>query len=493
MPASSSYPQVQPAPSRPAAAAPQVRPASSLSGSASPYEPTPASPTAGLSAEMAQKLTVSATPTPVSSKALRPPARPGIGRLGKSVLVKANHFLVSVADRDLTHYDVSISPEVSSKPVCRKIMNELVNSFKLSHLGKKTLAYDGRKSCYAAGELPFTSKDFIVKLVDTDGGSRREREFKVSIKFASKADLHHLHQFIQGRQLDVPQETLQFLDVVLRQNPSNSCEVVGRSFFSRNPEEHGELGNGINYWKGFYQSLRPTQMGLSLNIDMSARAFYESILVTEFVCKYLNRDLTRPLSDQDRLKVKRALKGVRVEMNHQGHIKRHKISGLSTEPTRQLMFHLEEAGTDVSVADYYRQKYNIVLKYPFLPALQSGTGQRSIYLPMELCKIVDGQRYSKKLNERQVTALLRATCQRPNEREKSINKVVVSANNYNSQDLVTEFGINVDTSFTTIEARVLPPPMLKYHETGRESRIEPRVGQWNMIDKVYIIWFEVYL
>lgn len=38
--------------------------------------------------------------------------------------------------------------------------------------------------------------------------------------------------------------------------------------------------------------------------DMSARAFYEPILVTDFVAKYFNvKDLTRPLSDQDCLKV----------------------------------------------------------------------------------------------------------------------------------------------------------------------------------------------
>lgn len=64
---------------------------------------------------------------------------------------------------------VSISPEVSSKKVCRDIMNELVTCYKVSHLGKRMLAYDGRKSCYTAGQLPFVSKEFNVKLVDKDG------------------------------------------------------------------------------------------------------------------------------------------------------------------------------------------------------------------------------------------------------------------------------------------------------------------------------------
>ncbi|KAL2536180.1 Protein argonaute 5 [Forsythia ovata] len=457
----------------------------SISSSAQPVQPSPVTEVVQKEqpasvAEVVQK--EQQQPPPVSSKGMRYPARPGVGTVGRKVIVKANHFLVQVADRDLTHYDVSITPEVSSKKVCREIMSELIKSYGASHLSKRMLAYDGRKSAYSAVPLPFTSKDFVVKLVDKDG-ARREREFKVSIKFASTADLFHLKEFLQRRQPDAPQETIQALDVILREKPSINYEVVGRSFFSPQLGETGDLGDGLVYWKGFYQSLRPTQMGLSLNVDMSARAFFEPILVTEFVANYLRRDLTRPLSDQDRIKVKRTLRGVRVELNHMEHVKRYKISGVSTLAAQQLMFSLDESGTKISVVQYFRQKYNIVLKYPHLPAIQAGSDTKPVYFPMEICKIVDGQRYSRKLNEKQVTALLKATCQRPQQRERSIVEMV-NFNNYNGDLLVNkEFGIQVRPELASIEARVLPAPMLKYHETGRETRVEPRVGQWNMIDK----------
>lgn len=42
---------------------------------------------------------------------------------------------------------------------------------------------------------------------------------------------------------------------------------------------------------------------------------------------------------------------------------------------------------------------------------------------MQVCKIVEGQRYSKRLNERQITALLKVTCQRPKDREADILQV----------------------------------------------------------------------
>lgn len=47
-----------------------------------------------------------------------------------------------------------------------------------------------------------------------------EREFKVAIKWVSQCDLHHLQQFLCGRQLNAPQDIIQILDVALRATPS---------------------------------------------------------------------------------------------------------------------------------------------------------------------------------------------------------------------------------------------------------------------------------
>ncbi|KAB1227356.1 Protein argonaute 5 [Morella rubra] len=244
---------------------------------------------AALSTEMEKRLqmqepapVIQASP-PSSSKALSIPKRPGFGSKGQKIMVRANHFLVEVADRDLHHYDVSIRPEVKSKKISREIVNQLVMLYRVSHLGNREPAYDGSKSLYTAGPLPFMSKEFVVPLPDKDkddrasssGSSRKERrEFKVVIKLVSKADLHHLQQFLHGRQLDAPQETIQALDVVLRAAPSAMYTVVGRSFFHPTLGQKGELGDGIEYWRGYYQSLRPTQMGLSLNIGIEIFLIY---------------------------------------------------------------------------------------------------------------------------------------------------------------------------------------------------------------------------
>ncbi|CAK9201819.1 unnamed protein product [Sphagnum troendelagicum] len=423
---------------------------------------------------------------PVSSKAVRFPLRPGRGRLGQKCIVKANHFSVELPDKDLHQYDVAITPEVTSRGVNRAVMEQLVKLHRESALGQRLPVYDGRKSLYTAGPLPFQLKEFQISLLEQDDGNttpRKERSFKVVIKFAARADLHHLGQFLAGCQADAPQEALQVLDIVLRELPTHRYSPVGRSFYSPNLGTRKTLGEGLESWRGFYQSIRPTQMGLSLNIDMSSTAFIEPKTVMEFIHDLLNKDLSRGLTNSDLLKIKKALKGIKVEVTHRGSIRRkYRVSGLTNQATKDLQFPVDEEGSLKSVTDYFREMYGYIIRHPLLPCLQVGSQQRPNYLPMEVCKIVEGQRYSKRLNERQITALLKVTCQRPKEREEDILQTV-RHNAYHQDPYAQEFGIHISAQLAQVEARVLPAPRLKYHDTGREKECLPHVGQWNMMHK----------
>ncbi|KAI9073161.1 hypothetical protein K1719_044867 [Acacia pycnantha] len=430
-----------------------------------------------------------ASAPPASSKSVRFPLRPGKGTYGTKCIVKANHFFAELPNKDLHQYDVTITPEVPSRGVNRAVMEQLVKLYRESHLGMRLPAYDGRKSLYTAGPLPFVSNEFRITLIDEEegggaGAQRRVRDFKVVIKLAARADLHHLGMFLQGRQTDAPQEALQVLDIVLRELPTSRYCPVGRSFYSPDIGRRQPLGEGLESWRGFYQSIRPTQMGLSLNIDMSSTAFIEPLPVIDFVTQLLNRDVTaRPLSDADRVKIKKALRGVKVEVTHRGNMRRkYRISGLTSQATRELTFPVDERGTVKSVVEYFYETYGFVIQHTQWPCLQVGNTNRPNYLPMEVCKIVEGQRYSKRLNERQITALLKVTCQRPVDRERDIMQTV-HHNAYREDPYAREFGIKISEKLAQVEARILPAPWLKYHDTGREKDCLPQVGQWNMMNK----------
>ncbi|RCV23302.1 hypothetical protein SETIT_4G288700v2 [Setaria italica] len=415
---------------------------------------------------------------PVSHNSYKFPHRPGNGSIGTRCLVKANYFFAELPDKDLHQYDVSITPDVTSRIRSRSVMEELVKLHKMSYLGGRLPAYDGRKSLYTAGPLPFTSKEFHITLLEEDDGSgveRRQKTYKVVIKFAARADLRRLEQFIAGRQAEAPQEALQVLDIVLRELPTARYAPFGRSFFSPDLGRRRSLGEGIESWRGFYQSIRPTQMGLSLNIDMSATAFFEPLPVIDFVAQLLNTDIhSRPLSDAERVKIKKALRGVKVEVTHRGNMRRkYRIAGLTSQATRELTFPVDQGGTVKSVVQYFQETYGFAIQHTYLPCLQVGNLQRPNYLPMEVCKIVEGQRYSKRLNQSQIRALLEETC---------INEMV-NHNSYHEDPYAKEFGIKISERLASVEARILPAPRLKYNETGREKDCLPRVGQWNMMNK----------
>ncbi|KAL0903812.1 hypothetical protein M5K25_025865 [Dendrobium thyrsiflorum] len=426
--------------------------------------------------------------SPVSTKAITFHQRPGFGQVGVKCVVKANHFLAQLPDKDLNQYDVTITPEVSSTQVNRAIMAELVRVYRETDMAMRLPAYDGRKSLYTAGILPFSFKEFVVTLsVEDEGtGITRDKAYKVAIKFVARADLGHLRLFLEGKQAHAPQEALQVLDIVLRELSNQRYIAVGRSFYSPEIRKPLRLGDGLQSWGGFYQSVRPTQMGLSLNIDMSSTAFIEPLPVIEFVAQILGKDvISRPLSDADRVKIKKALRGVKVEVTHRGAVRRkYRVSGLTSQPTRELIFPVDEQMNMKSVVEYFKEMYGFTIQHSHLPCLQVGN-QKANYLPMEACKIVEGQRYTKRLNEKQITSLLKVTCQRPRDQEMDILQTV-HQNAYEQDPYAKEFGITISDKLATVEARVLPAPWLKYNETGKEKECLPQVGQWNMMNKKVI-------
>lgn len=70
---------------------------------------------------------------------------------------------------------VTITPEVTSRGINRAVMEQLVKLYRESHLSSRLPAYDGRKSLYTAGPLPFQSKEFQISLLDEDDGTNQPR------------------------------------------------------------------------------------------------------------------------------------------------------------------------------------------------------------------------------------------------------------------------------------------------------------------------------
>lgn len=198
-----------------------------------------------------------------------------------------------------------------------------------------------------------------------------------------------------------------------------------------------------------------------VNIDTSATAVFESGPVPDIVAHYLEKrsmdDLRKGIHPRDLQIVAKMLKGRTIVVTHRGERKRtYKITGVGL-PADKLKFKGDD-GKELSVSSYFTSKYNKRLLYPFLPCIQA---KQDIFFPMEVCELVPGQRYTKKLNGKQTSEFIKITCQPPSIRLNKISeglKLLEHKNEY-----MQEFGMSVKQEMEVIKARVLKAPSIKYN------------------------------
>uniref|UniRef100_A0A4W5KZ66 Argonaute RISC component 4 n=1 Tax=Hucho hucho TaxID=62062 RepID=A0A4W5KZ66_9TELE len=367
---------------------------------------------------------------------LVPPRRPGMGTVGKPIRLLANHFQVQIPKIDVYHYDIDIKPEKRPRRVNREVVDTMVRHFKMQIFGDRQPGYDGKRNMYTAHPLPI-GRD-RVDLEVTLPGEGKDQTFKVSLQWVSVVSLQMLLEALSGHN-EVPEDSVQALDVITRHLPSMRYTPVGRSFFSPPEGYYHPLGGGREVWFGFHQSVRPAMWNMMLNIDVSATAFYRAQPVIEFMCEVLDiqniNEQTKPLTDSQRVKFTKEIRGLKVEVTHCGQMKRkYRVCNVTRRPASHQTFPLQlENGQamECTVAQYFKQKYSLQLKYPHLPCLQVGQEQKHTYLPLEVCNIVAGQRCIKKLTDNQTSTMIKATARSAPDRQEEIsrlNKTVATPN-----------------------------------------------------------------
>uniref|UniRef100_A0A8C3B0U6 Argonaute RISC component 4 n=1 Tax=Cyclopterus lumpus TaxID=8103 RepID=A0A8C3B0U6_CYCLU len=374
---------------------------------------------------------------PAPPSLFQPPRRPGLGTVGKPIRLLANHFQVQIPKIDVYHYDIDIKPEKRPRRVNREVVDTMVRHFKMQIFGDRQPGYDGKRNMYTAHPLPI-GRD-RVDLEVTLPGEGKDQTFKVSLQWVSVVSLQMLLEALTGHLNEVPEDSVQALDVITRHLPSMRYTPVGRSFFSPPEGYYHPLGGGREVWFGFHQSVRPAMWNMMLNIDVSATAFYRAQPVIEFMCEVLDiqniNEQTKPLTDSQRVKFTKEIRGLKVEVTHCGQMKRkYRVCNVTRRPASHQTFPLQlENGQamECTVAQYFKQKYNLQLKYPHLPCLQVGQEQKHTYLPLEVCNIVAGQRCIKKLTDNQTSTMIKATARSAPDRQEEIsrlNKTVATPN-----------------------------------------------------------------
>ncbi|KAG6395864.1 hypothetical protein SASPL_141994 [Salvia splendens] len=495
-------PQPQPPPAQSVAAGPSTwtgRPWGPPS-SAQPVRPPPASPSAASPPAPAPAPAPAVEIRRESEKPLSPKSkegqieairRPDHGTLAvRRINLVVNHFPISFnAEATVYHYDVDVKPVSSdgSRPAKKPLRKSDLRFIKdLAFPGAALLktVYDGEKNVFSAVRLG--EGKFRVDV--PEGEDVRSGSYTFTIKLVNELPLSKLKDYLKGNIAQVPRDTLQGLDLVMKENPMRKRIALGsRSFFS--DRNAADLRGGLAAYKGFIPSLKPTGQGLSLCIDYSVLAFRKPLPVIEFLKQHLNlRGVNEfPRAGRDIIEV---LRGLKVKVNHRRTNQKYTIRGLTREVPRDYFFELvdQEGGAPprrVNLVDYFREKWGKEIVHRDIPCLDVGKPNKPNVIPMEFCVLAEGQRFPKdNLDKDTAVYLKKLTLVKPWERRDNICDMV-KAEDGCFGEIARNFGISLDTNMTKVGGRVIGAPELKVGGS-RPVRVDAEKCQWNLVGKSFL-------
>ncbi|KAF9350130.1 hypothetical protein BGX26_011661 [Mortierella sp. AD094] len=414
------------------------------------------------------------------------------GTIGRPTQVTANVFPLKTLIWDtryqlptskIFHYDVGITPEIPPQKA-RMIWSILSKESDFASDHSRT-AFDGRCNAFSVSELTSVgeARAFKVDLMDGRGAKPGANVFTVKIAFVAVVDVRELQLFLDRRGPFTSNcaTAIQALNIAATHMPFSKMVNLSRSVYT--PNQAVDLGGGIEKWDGVFQSIRPGQRECFINIDTTATAFVKSGNAAGVIGQILGGNPCHSCDAYEIAKLERVLKGCVFTIDRGGSQRRvttlrYKVTRLSEKGADRTMFDLvnnEGRTSTVSVEEYFARQYDRRLRCPFLPCLGAKGTKTTIYFPAELCFIVPGQHYKKKLSEDQVTKMIGCTAVKPHIRSEKIRDSLRLLD-FDNNTYLKAFGIQISSRMAVIPARVLPAPSIEFSD-GREK---PIMGSWQV-------------
>jgi eukaryotic translation initiation factor 2C len=413
--------------------------------------------------------------------------------------VIVNAFNIAIPDGTIYHYDVVVNADSKKLPPrVNMLLFDRLQKVVAPNVFTPPAVYDCRSNAFATHKLklgPNDSATFDVTMEREGPPSKDARPPKIyRIKLTKVAEINTeiLHRFINGKisQDNAITTSITALNIVIRMGPNLQFPFNSRSFFTE--EGSRSIGGGMELWRGYFQSIRPSQAKMYLNLDIATGVMFKKGNLIGLCLEYLKTTDTGRLSpqkpsnpgglnDRDRISLQRFITNLRVSTSHGGRTQTRAIKKLTPQGANECMFTMREGGRSLSVADYFRRELNKPLKYPNLICIEVGSGAK---IPLELCTVPAGQIMRKQIPADKTNEVVEFSKLTPRDRLASIRHGL-GVLSHGQSEYVREFGMAVDPDPIVVKARVIAPPVLRYGPGSRELTIRPANGQWNMRDKKF--------
>ncbi|KAK6638813.1 hypothetical protein RUM43_007082 [Polyplax serrata] len=381
------------------------------------------------------------------------PRIPAKNPSGRAILVQTNHFAIKIANPNIKvyHYDVAMVPD-TPKYLLRAAWNKFVEE----HFKGRITIFDGRKNAFSKDRLIENGTyNGTVTVFNSESG--KNREFQMTIQEVRCVDLSVLVNFkdLLKTTTKLPEAEVTVLELILKNWPSNTLIQSGRSFFTRMESRPPvvPLSNRLVLRLGHYQSVSLGKQ-LYLNFDIAHKAFYRSQDMLQLIETFKDRN---GLNTEEMNKFIKGMSVVyKLPRNDVPEVV-YRCNGLVQSADKQT-FEIE-GGRKITVAEYFERDKKCRLSYPQLPLLWVGPHQKTIYLPLEFCRVAEDIVYKGEIDPMETREMVKNATSDARKRRHDTMQAFSRVNYRN--EYMREFGISVTGEMEKVQARVLDAPTLK--------------------------------
>ncbi|OAA73597.1 eukaryotic translation initiation factor 2C 2 [Cordyceps fumosorosea ARSEF 2679] len=450
---------------------------------------------------------------------------------GSPAVVEVNQYRMTKFDfsKKIYQYDVALSPDPDKKAVIlKKIWEHPTFKAALQKYSYEMWICDGNKLAWSPALVDRGELRFTVNLDEgrpapqqQKPGRQNSNVFHVTLRKTTEVQMSSLKGYLEQRVQynNGVNEALNFIDHLIRQWPSQNLLAIKRNFYNRVAQSRPLMdGSLVEVRKGTYASIRLSHnlsrggTGLALNADIANTCFWVgNQTVDKLLGIYLAaidarrwrnlppNELANQLKpvrgnkqgvyeSSDAFKQARKLRKLKFKVRHPNRTaavdKVYSIQdiafrqdyGAEGGTARNIKF--DHDGQQVSVAQYFEQKYKAFLRFGNLPLIDAGKGG---FIPMEFAVVEPMQRYPFKLSPDQTAAMIKIAVTRPKERRADIQSHVNDLK-MSSDPFLRHYGVQFDPQFTKVDAKVLAPPAVNFGTGTADPKFS---GRWDLRGKKF--------
>ncbi|KAJ8086894.1 hypothetical protein PM082_005719 [Marasmius tenuissimus] len=405
--------------------------------------------------------------------------------------VQTNCFSITTLPTKSYHQYSEITPEVREFTRRQIIMRKLEAEVAPEIFASK-FVYDGQKLLYVSSELKLpgtTSGIFTVpmgtarapsaaSLAPGTRGTVQVQISKTQSRLIRPSDaLRLLNQKDSQSQSELSTIT-NVIQLLIKQAPNETNPNNARAYFI-DGDKRVVRQSGLELWRGYFQSVRPTLDRLVINVDTTMAAVYKTGSLVDLAMDFLGlsnmRQLDLPPASPQFKMLERFLKKVQVTTRTTGRTK--VIRAL--QPNAGLYEFTKQDGITQTVADYCQHTYNLTTHCKKIVGvnLSGPKSERPEILPLEMCIVKPNQLFKRKLPENVAAEAVRFANLAPPQRLGLITaEDGPLSHKYTTSEWIVESGMKIDTAPVTIAGRLLEAPTVVLHQP-----VDLNKGTWNVV------------